>query len=450
MSAPEEISPEQADALIRSRQFIALLLLAAIVGMLVSLAAWCFLEGTFQLQHELFVRLPPDLGYDDGPPLWYLLAILGAAGLIVAFAITRLPGRGGHIPVHGFAAGGPATPVDLPGVLLAAIGTIGFGLVLGPEAPLIALGAGLALLTVRMTRREVPQQGLLVVAAAGSFAAVSFIFSSPLIAAVLLIEATALGGARQKIILVPGLMAAGIGRLASIGIGSVTGLSTSDYALGALPLPSFAEPTVAEFAWTFGLAIAIAIGVQVIMRIGRATERAATPRPFLALPLIGLVVAGLAYAFGQITDQPAVSVLLSGQDALPKLVSDAGSWSLSALAWLIVFKGVAYGLSLGSFRGGPTFPALFLGAAAGIMASHLPGMSVTPGVAVCMAAATVSVLRLPLSAVMIASLLSAPAGSGSGPLIIVAVVVAHIATLSLTRPAGEAEAPEVPVAAATA
>src|SRR4051794_32262389 len=124
ISAPEEIKPEQADALVRSRRFIALLVLAAIVGMLVSLAAWCFLEGTFQLQHELFVRLPPDLGYHDGPPLWYLLVVLGAAGVIVAFAITRLPGRGGHVPVHGFAAGGPAGAVGPPGLLLAARGPI--------------------------------------------------------------------------------------------------------------------------------------------------------------------------------------------------------------------------------------------------------------------------------------------------------------------------------------
>jgi chloride channel protein, CIC family len=59
-----------------------------------------------------------------------------------------------------------------------------------------------------------------------------------------------------------------------------------------------------------------------------------------------------------------------------------------------------------------------------------------------MAAAMVCVLRLPLSSVMLATLLTAPAGSGSGPLIIVAVVVAHIATLAFTRPAPEAEAPE--------
>src|SRR6478609_2225940 len=422
MAGPEEISGEQADALIRSRQFVVLLALTAVVEVLVSLAAFGFLEGTFQLQHELFEQLPGDLGYHDGPPLWYLLVVLGSAGVLI----------------------------DLPGILVASAATISMGLVLGPEAPLIALGSGVALLTMRAIRREVPQQGLLIVAAAGSFAAVSFIFSSPLIAAVILIEATGVGGARQKIILVPGLMAAGIGSLVSTGIGSITGVNTSDYALGPVQLPTLGDPTVPEFAWSIALAIAIAIVIQLIMRIGRETDRIATPRPFAALPLIGLVVAGLAYAFGQITDQGAVNVLLSGEDALPHLVSDASSWSLSALTWLIVFKGVAYGLSLGSFRGGPTFPALFLGAAAGVMASHLPGMSLTPGVAICMAAATVCVLRLPLSAVLLASLLCAPAGAGPGALIIVAVVVAHITTLNLTRPTGDAEPPEVPVEAASA
>jgi H+/Cl- antiporter ClcA len=70
------------------------------------------------------------------------------------------------------------------------------------------------------------------------------------------------------------------------------------------------------------------------------------------------------------TVQPA----FDGQAGLPGLISQGPTWALSALALLLVFKGIAYGLSLGSFRGGPTFPAVFLGAAAGIMASRLPGM----------------------------------------------------------------------------
>ena len=428
--APPEITPEQANALIRSRPYIALLVLASIVGVVVSLAAWCFLEGTYQLQQELFVHLPSGLGYHGELPLWYLLVVLGVAGLIVAYAIARLPGRGGHIPVHGLTTGDPAQPVELPGVLLAAIGTIGFGLVLGPEAPLIALGTGLAILTIRATRRQVPDQALLVVGAAGSFAALSFIFTSPIIAAVILIEATGLGGARQRIILLPGLLAAGIGSLVSIGMGSLTGLSTSDYSLGTLTLPRFDQPVFGDFAWTIALAIAVAVVMQVLLWLGRLTERYATPRPFVVLPLVGLAVAMLAYVFGQATDESAVAVLLSGQDGLPKLVSDAGAWSVATLALLILCKGLAYGASMGSFRGGPTFPALFLGAAGGLMASHLPGLSETPAVAVCMAAATVSVLRLPLSAALLASLLTSE--SGAEPLIIVAVAVAMVVTLVLT------------------
>ena len=50
-----------------------------------------------------------------------------------------------------------------------------------------------------------------------------------------------------------------------------------------------------------------------------------------------------------------------------------------------------------------------------------------------MAAATVSVLRLPLSAVVLTVLLTANAGAGTGPLIIVAVVAAQLAALALDR-----------------
>ena len=47
-------------------------------------------------------------------------------------------------------------------------------------------------------------------ATAGAFAGVSFLFGSPLIAAVILIEASGLGGPRMPLVLIPGLLAAGI------------------------------------------------------------------------------------------------------------------------------------------------------------------------------------------------------------------------------------------------
>jgi H+/Cl- antiporter ClcA len=437
-----ELSSEEADALVRSRRFIVLLVLVAVVGVVVSVAAWGFLEAIYQVQRELYTHLPHALGYQNGPPKWWPLPVLAVGGLLVALAITLLPGNGGHIPAEGLTVGGTAGPQIVPGVIMAGLTTIGFGLVLGPEAPLIALGAGMATLMILLARRDTPPQTVMVVAAAGSFSALSFIFASPLIAAVMLIEATAIGGPRLRIILVPGLLAAGIGSLVSIGIGSFTGLSSKNYALGPVPLTTAPHIKLGEFAWTIALAIAIAIVANVVKRGGLLTyRRIPRNRLVVLLPAIGLVIGGLAIAFSQITGHSVDEVLFSGESQLPGLVSQAGTWSVAALAWLIVFKGIAYGLSLGAYRGGPTFPAVFLGAAAGILASHLPGLSLQAGVAVGIGAATVSILRLPLSSVVLATLLCSHAGTNVEPLTIVGVVAAYIVTLVMSSLRASASAP---------
>jgi H+/Cl- antiporter ClcA len=414
------------------RELLALLGLTAVVGLVVSFASWGFLELIHQIQQGVFTDLPRDLGYDNGAPVWWPLPVLGLAGLVIAFAIVRLPGGGGHNPAEGLKMG-VTTPIQLPSVVLAALATIGLGLVLGPEAPLIALGSGLGILAVRLVRRNAPEQMLALVAGTGSFAAISFIFGSPIIGAVILIEAAGLDRRRLQIVVPLGLLAAGIGSLVSIGMGSWTGLSTSDYALGTLSLPQFGRPDVADFAWTIPLAIAAAVVAFGIFRLAQAVQPLLLKRPFALLPAAALVVAGLAIAFSQATDKGVEEVLFSGQDQLPGLVAHAGTWSLSALALLLVFKGLAWSLSLAGFRGGPTFPGLFLGAAAGVLASHLPGFDMTPAVAVGMGATVAAVLRLPLAAVVLASLLTSGSGPGAEPLVIVGVVVAFLTTVALSR-----------------
>src|SRR4051812_27664969 len=103
---------------------------------------------------------------------------------------------------------------------------------------------------------------------------------------------------------------------------------------------------------------------------------------------------------------------------------------------------------MGSFRGGPTFPALFLGAVMGVMASPLPGYADTPAVAALIGAMAVSILRLPLSSERLALLLTGSAGPATGPIIIVAVVVAYITIEALPQLA--APAPDHDRAPATA
>ena len=416
-----------------SRKFVVLLVLVSIVGIVTALAAWCFLELSHQIEVGVFEKLPEQLGY-DATPAWWPLPVAAIGGLIVAFAVVRLPGGGGHVPAHGLDTSTPTLPIDLPGVMLAALATIGLGLVLGPEAPLIALGAGLGVLGIRLLRKDSPPNVVTLVAACGTFSALSMVFGSPLIAAVVLIEATGIGGAQQKLLLIPGLLAAGIGSLVSIGMGSFTGLSNHDYAITALSLPDFDRPDVPDFLWTLLLSAAIAIGSFLIFKFARATEKVVAPRPFITFPIAGLIVGGLAVAFAQLTDQPAQEVLFSGQDQLPGLISSAGNWTLGALALLVAFKGVAWAISLASFRGGPTFPAMYLGAAAGVMAAQLPGYEITPAVAVGIGAGVAAVLRLPLSAVALALLLTSQSGPGSAPLVVFGVVVAFLITLVLNKP----------------
>ena len=181
------------------------------------------------------------------------------------------------------------------------------------------------------------------------------------------------------------------------------------------------------------MAIVVAVVTSFVMRGGLLTHRFVSRRQMLVLlPAIGLIIGGLAIAFSQITGKSVDEVLFSGQDQLPGLIGQAGTWSLSALAWLIVFKGLAYLLSLGSYRGGPTFPALFLGAAGGVMAriSRASRLGCRVGRH---GRRIVSVLRLPLSAVVVATVLTSHAGPKVEPLIIVGVVVAYIITLVMSR-----------------
>ncbi len=153
----------------------------------------------------------------------------------------------------------------------------------------------------------------------------------------------------------------------------------------------------------------------------------------MLLPVVAVIVAGLAIVYTQVSGKSIDFVLFDGQAQLPGLVAQAGAWSIGTVVLLLVCKGIAYSLSLGSFRGGPTFPAIFLGAAAGILASHLPGFPEGAAVAVGIGAAVVAVLRLPLASVLLATLLTTKAGGAVEPLIVVGVVVAYVVTLMLSR-----------------
>src|SRR5436853_7591847 len=113
-AASPEITAAQAAETMRSRRYLALLAIVAVVGVIVSAATWGFLELIHQITQELYTHLPNALGYKHGPPVWWPLPILANAGALVALAITRLPGNGGHVPATGRSRGKTTTPVTPP------------------------------------------------------------------------------------------------------------------------------------------------------------------------------------------------------------------------------------------------------------------------------------------------------------------------------------------------
>jgi H+/Cl- antiporter ClcA len=425
-------------ALLRSKSYVALLILAAVVGVPVSAAAYFFLALVDELQGWIFTSLPNGLGF-DGEPLWWPILPLLLAGVLVGLTIRYLPGKGGRSPADGFKAGeGPPPLSDLPGIVLAALATLSLGVVLGPEGPLIALGAGLGALAVRLVKRDAPARVQAVLAAAGSFAAISTLLGSPITGAFLLMEASGLGGPTLGLVLVPGLLAAGVGSLIFIGLDAWTGLGT--FSLAIPGLPPVGAPTGAEFLWALAIgviAVPVGIGIRWLALFLRPhVER----RLLLLTPVAGLAIAGLAIAYASATGKSSSDVLFSGQSDLGPFIANSASYSVGALLMLIACKGLAYGVSLSSFRGGPTFPALFVGAAGGVALSHLPGLPVVDGVAMGIGAMAVVMLRLPLTSVLLATLLLASDGLAVMPLVIVSVVVAYVLSARFT-PTAPPEAP---------
>lgn len=424
-------------ATMRSAAYLRLLLLAALVGAPISAAAYWFLRLTSLLQGWTYTDLPRAVGFHTEPTWWPVLPLL-VAGVGVGLVIRYLPGAGGHSPADGFKTGGVPAPNILVGVALAALLSIGLGAVVGPEGPLIALGGGLAYLAVARPNRVVPPRAAAVIAATGSFAAISTLLGTPLAGAFLLMEASGLGGATATVALLPGLLASGIGTLIFIGFDSITGYGT--FSLALPNLPAMPAPTGVELLYALAAGVVAAplcLGIHAAaVRLRSLVSRHTVP--FTAI--VGLAIAGCAIAYALATGHASSDVLFSGQSAMPKLVSDHAGYTVGALLLLMACKGLAYTGSLSAFRGGPTFPAMFLGVAGGIAMSHLPGLDLVAGIAIGLAAMTAGILRLPLTAVLLATLLLGTDGYHAIPLSVIAAVVSYVlverrATASESPPA---------------
>ena len=414
----------------RAVGYLRTLVFAALLGIPVAFAAVLFQTAIHDVTQLVWEEIPEAFDWSE-PPWWYVVLVPGLAGVFVAAAL-RLPGHGGHSPLEGLGMGA-VRPIELPSILLAALATLGLGLVLGPEAPLIALGLGIGSMAVRLVRLDGTEAQLLVLA--GAFAAIAALFGGPLVAAFLIFEVTAAGGAipapAMGRALLPGFVAAGTGALVFTGVGDWPGLEP--FSLSLPGLPAYETVRIADLVWCLLVAAIVAAVIVGFRHLAHAIGERAHARPGATLVMAGLFVGAVAVVFRAIADRPVDLVLFSGQEAMPAVIAET---SAGVLLLLVAAKGIAYALSLGAgFRGGPVFPALLIGVAIGVFAADaLPGLEVTPAVATGIAAATAAVLRVPFTAVLLATLLVGASAAEVAPIAVLAAAVGWLVAIALPNP----------------
>ncbi len=406
------------------RDYLRLVLLGAAVGIPAAFLAALFLAAVHGLEHVLWYDIPKDLG--KASPPWYLVIIFPLVGAAICLGARKLlPGDGGHDPLKGLNK--TPTPVShVPGVVLAALATLGFGAVLGPEAPILAIGTAVGLAGTMLVK--VNPQGQLVVPLAGGFSGLSALFDGPIVAGMFLVESSEGLGAAIPPLLVPGLVSAAIGYTIFIGFGHWAGLNA----------PGLVVPNLPTYTGTHldGLVIALVVGVVAALlltyvhKLGELVELTGLKRlgmPFLLLS--GGLLVGLLAELAQLLGANSQNVLFSGQSSIPSIVA---ATSTKVIVITVVAKALAYGVSLGcGFRGGPIFPSIFLGVALTsfcvVWFNTSPTLAIAVGTAAGMAAQT----RLLITPPLLAILLVGKAGLDTIPAAVLATVAAWLTLMAM-------------------
>jgi H+/Cl- antiporter ClcA len=148
-----------------------------------------------------------------------------------------------------------------------------------------------------------------------------------------------------------------------------------------------------------------------------------------------LVAGGLAVGLcAQLADwlgADSQDVLFSGQHSIPAVISED---STKALLVLLVAKFLAYAVSLGcGFRGGPIFPAIFLGVTLASLPVVWFDVSPTFALVVGTAAGMTAQSRLIVSGLLFAALEAGLAGVDAVPAAVLAAAAAWVTTVGLEQ-----------------
>jgi H+/Cl- antiporter ClcA len=277
-------------------------------------------------------------------PAWYVIGVLLLAAVLV-YVVRRFVGDTGHSPIGGIKVSG-LTPRDYVGAILAILASLWGGVVLGPEVALVATGSMIGTVTAKGMK-----------------------FTDP--------------AAEKKIV--------GFGALGAILALFVGPILSGNMQLGSTPTAI----ELAQLAWAIPIAIVASVAVTLSRLLAAVLARAAGQGPHLViLVAAALVVAVTALILQAWTGASVLFVVTSGEEMISELPTLT---TVSTVVAILVLKSIAYAVSLGAgYRGGPFFPAMFVGAASGLLVALLipDGPSVSAALVVGVVAAVVATAKM--------------------------------------------------------
>lgn len=361
------------------RQLVLLSIPAVVIGVISALTLWVVDEVAAVIDDGVWTSLPKALGVDPSSG-WWIFLVLAVTGFAVGLTVWLVPGHAGPDSATTDLVAAPLKIGVVPSLALAAILGLAGGVSLGPENPIIAINISILVTLVGRLWKAVPSRLVMLMAASGTIGA---LFGTPVAAALVftgIVAAVKGGGALWDKLFLP-LVAAAAGSL------TMTLLAHPHF---GVPMPAYTQVT----GWDVLAALIIGVVSTALGLIG-AVLFPLVHRGFHALrhPLLitlaGGVVLGLLGALG------GPITLFKGLEQMGTLVVNRADYSVGQLVLIILVKLVALLVAAGAgFRGGRVFPAVFIGAAIGTLASALvPAVPLPVAVAAGVLGITLAVTR---------------------------------------------------------